>query len=238
MPAAPRNDTNVDFFSTLLTLNGVIVRFFDSSISLILARAPRRTNYARILRHLGAFGLFALAILDSTPLPTFGGTDILTVVLAGRRAEPWYYYAAMATVGSVIGAVLTYHLAKAAGSTYLEKKFGAQRVAAILRLFERWGTSGLALSTLLPLPSPTTALFAAAGILNYPWRKFIAVVGLARAARYFTIAAIASHYGRHFVRVFLHPVQYAGWWLLIASAALMMAATALLVRRRLEAAET
>lgn len=34
------------------------------------------------LRHLGAFGLFFRAILDSLPLPIFGGSDILTAILA------------------------------------------------------------------------------------------------------------------------------------------------------------
>src|ERR1700686_5026358 len=46
-----------------------------------------------IFRHLGAFGLFFLAILDSSPLPTFGGPDILLVILVSTRRNPWYEYA-------------------------------------------------------------------------------------------------------------------------------------------------
>jgi hypothetical protein len=51
------------------------------------------------MRHLGAFGLFLLAIVDSSPIPTFGGLDILTAILAARHREPWYYYAGVATAG-------------------------------------------------------------------------------------------------------------------------------------------
>ncbi len=60
-----------------------------------------------VLRHLGVFGLFLLAIADSTPLPTFAGPDILTAIFAARHHDPWYYYAAVATAGSVIGAYMT-----------------------------------------------------------------------------------------------------------------------------------
>jgi len=49
------------------------------------------------LRHLGAAGLFFLAILDSSPIPTFGGPDILTAVLAASHRPLWWEYAAAAT---------------------------------------------------------------------------------------------------------------------------------------------
>ena len=57
-----------------------------------------------MFRHLGG-GVF-LAILDSTPLPTFGGPDILMAILAASHRNPWYEYAAVATTGSVIGAYI------------------------------------------------------------------------------------------------------------------------------------
>ena len=69
-----------------------------------------------MFRHLGALGLFFLAILDSSPLPTFGGPDILTAILAASHRNPWYEYAAVATAGSVIGALLTFRVARRAGS--------------------------------------------------------------------------------------------------------------------------
>jgi membrane protein YqaA with SNARE-associated domain len=183
-----------------------------------------------VLRHLGAFGLFLLAILDSSPIPTWGGPDILTVILAARRGEPWYYYAAAATLGSLIGAYLTFRIARGAGSVYLESKFGARRVGFILKYFERWGTGALALSTLVPFPFPTSAFFAVAGAVNYPLRRFIIVVATARAGRYFALA------GRHFVRVMRHPGQYPGWVALIACLVLLGVVAGLFVQRRQRAA--
>lgn len=188
------------------------------------------------LRHFGAFGLFALAILDSSPLPTFAGPDILTAVLAARHANPWFEYAAVATAGSVIGAYFTYRLARQAGMAYLDGKFGHGRVQTLLTFFQKRGTTALAVSTAVPFPFPTSMFFAAAGASSYGTRKFLTVVALCRAARYSLIAFLAERYGRHFVRVVLHPDRYWGWLLLFAAIIAGMIAIWIFINKRLEAA--
>ncbi len=86
----------------------------------------------------------------------------------------------------------------------------------------------------MPFPSPTSAFFAAAGVLNYPVRNFVVVVALSRAARYAAIASIASHYGRHFIRALRHPAQYYGVLLVIAGAVFVLVLAAILLHRQLE----
>ena len=187
-----------------------------------------------MLWHLGAAGLFGLAILDSSPLPTFGGPDILTAILSASHRGLWYEYAAVATAGSVIGAFLTFRVAHKAGAAYLERKFKKRgRVSAVRKMFEKWGTGILFASTTIPLPSPTGILFAAAGASDYPTSKFLMVVGIGRAIRYTAIALIAEAYGRHFVRVLRHPSQYWGWLLLFASLGIGLTVAAFMVNRRL-----
>lgn len=188
-------------------------------------------TYPALIRHLGGFGLFLVAIVDSSPLPTFGGLDILLAILSARHAEPWYYYASIATAGSILGSVLTYRAAHTAGADYLSRKFGKRRVRKLMQSFERWGTGAVALSTAVPIPFPTSAFFAIAGVLNYSLRKFIIVVGFCRGLRYCLIGWIASRYGRHFIRVLSHPKEYLGWLLGIAIALAIIIATAILLRR-------
>jgi len=158
-------------------------------------------------RHLGALGLFFLAILDSSPIPTFGGPDLLTAILAASHRNPWYEYAAVATTGSVIGAYITFHLARKAGTAYLQKHF-SPKTRGMLDFFNRWATSALAVSTAVPFPFPTSIFFAAAGASKYEARKFVGVVMICRAVRYTAIGIIADYYGRHFVRVLRHPGEY------------------------------
>ena len=179
-------------------------------------RATRKQKgFTAALQHAGAFGLFAFAILDSSPIPTFGGPDILIAVLAARHRNPWYEYAIVATVGSLIGAYLTFRLARRAGAEYLKAKFGKGKFGSPLKFFEKWGTGALVISTAVPFPFPTSALFAAAGASGYPTRKYLTVVSLSRAIRYAAIALVADLYGRHFIRMLRHPTQYWPWVLLI-----------------------
>ena len=200
-----------------------------------LQRARPR-SFTSIFRHLGALGLFFLAILDSSPLPTFGGPDILIAILAGSRRNPWWEYAAVATAGSIIGAYFTFRLARKAGAAYLDSKFGTGRVSKLLKIFEKWGTGALAASTAIPFPFPTSMFFAAAGASNYRMGHFLAVVGIGRAVRYSAIALIADLYGRHFIRMITHPGQYWGWTLLFAATTFGLIAAGILINRRFRTA--
>jgi len=206
-----------------------------SNIAIQSATPPRGHGVTSMFRHLGALGLFSLAILDSSPLPTFGGPDILTAILAARHTNPWYEYAAVATAGSATGAYLTFRIARKAGSAYLHSKFGNRKLDAILRFFNKWGTGALAASSAVPFPFPTSVLFAAAGASDYGIARFLTVVTLCRGARYTLIAIIADHYGRHFIRALHHPEQYWGWLLLFAAVIVSLIMGGIEMNRRLAA---
>ena len=199
----------------------------------IAAKKKHTSSFAATLRHLGAFGLFSLAIFDSLPMPTFGGPDILIAILAVRHHDPWYEYAAATTAGSLIGAFITFRLARRAGVTYLNKHFGTGNVPRLLNLFRKWGIGAVAISAAVPVPTPTSFLFAAAGVSEYPLKKFLIVVAFSRALRYSLIAVLAEHYGRHFVRAVQHPGQYWGRLLLIAAVIACAIAAGFVMSKRL-----
>jgi membrane protein YqaA with SNARE-associated domain len=206
-------------------------------LNLLLQNANRGRSLLSIFRHLGAFGLFFLTILDSSPVPTFGGPDILLAILVSTRRDPWYVYAAVATVGSVIGSYVTFRLARKAGETYLESKFGHARVSSFLAIFKKWGTGTLVASTAIPFPFPTSLVFAAAGASKYHLGKYLAVVAVSRGVRYTVIGVIADLYGRSFVRMFRHPTQYWGWLLVFTAAILGLIGAGILFNRRLLSAQ-
>jgi len=185
---------------------------------------------------MGAFGLFALAILDGSPIPTLGGLDLLTAILAARHREPWYFYAIIATAGGLIGSFITYSIARQAGEAYLTRKFGESGVHRLLDFVRQWGGGTLIIATLFPPPFPATMVFAAAGILDYPPRRYLIVVAAGRALRYGLLAWAAEHYGRHFVLLVRHPERYLGWSILIGGLIVAMVAAALLTWRWMRAA--
>lgn len=198
---------------------------------MLLQNASR--TFLSTFRHLGALGLFSLTILDSSPVPTFGGPDILLAILVGTHTDPWYVYAAVAALGSTIGAYITFRLARKAGEAYLESKFGHAKVAAFLRVFKKWGTGTLVASTAIPFPFPTSLVFAAAGASKYRLGKYLTVVAVSRGVRYTVIAVLADLYGRQLVRVFRHPTQYWGWFLLFTAAILALVGAGILFNKRL-----
>jgi membrane protein YqaA with SNARE-associated domain len=202
----------------------------------LLIESQRRRNgegFTSTFRHLGALGLFFLAILDSSPLPTFAGPDILTAILSASHRDAWYEYAAVATAGSAIGAYLTFRIARGAGQAYLDKKFKKGKVSGILKLFEQWGAGALFASCAVPFPFPTSMFFAAAGVSNYRLSRFLGIVTVGRALRYTAVALVADHYGRRFIRVLRHPGQYWGWLLLFSVIIFCLVIGGILIDRKL-----
>lgn len=124
----------------------------------------------KLLRSLGGLGLVILGVVDSSVIPTFGSLDILTAILATKTHELWPYYAAASTVGSLVGAYLTYRISVRAGEQWLEKRIGGKRSRQIRGLITRWGFAAVFVSCIAP-PFPTSPFFVGAGALRYPPRK-------------------------------------------------------------------
>src|SRR5258708_26350388 len=82
---------------------------------------------------LGGIGLIPLGLLDNSVVPLPGSMDVATILLAARDKPLWFYYAAMATLGSVIGGYLTYLIARKGGEEAPRKRLSKQRVAKVLK---------------------------------------------------------------------------------------------------------
>ena len=201
------------------------------SLFIQTAARPRGHGLTSMVAHFGALGLFVLAVVDSSPLPTFAGPDILVAILAASHRGVWYEYVLAATTGSTIGAYLTFRIARKACSQYLERKFNKGRFSTFLEFFKKWGSASLVASTAIPFPFPTSMCFAAAGVSGYRTTRYLSIVAACRAVRYAAIALIADHYGRHFIGVLRHPAEHWHWLLLFAVLILALTLGGILVNR-------
>ena len=195
--------------------------------------AARPRSFISFFRHFGLIGLFLLCILDSSPIPGFGGPDILVAILVATRHNSWYACALVASAGATIGSFLTFRLARKAGEAWLHSKFGRNRVARFLTVVKERGTVTLIAVTAIPFPLPTSVVIAAAGASEYPLGKFVVVVGGSRIVRYAAIGLLVDRYGRQIIRMFRHPTQYVGWLLLLGALTAVLIAAGILVHRRL-----
>jgi membrane protein YqaA with SNARE-associated domain len=180
---------------------------------LIGAASPQ--SVAHDVRHwiaqLGGVGLIPLGVLDASLVPIPGSMDVLTIVLAARDSKLWFYYAGMATLGSVIGALVTFRLAHKGGKETLKRKVSAARAERIIEIFSRWGFWSIAIAALLPPPVPMVPFVIAAGATQYPTQKFLVALTVARAIRYTLLALLAARYGRLIIRFITHPA-HPGWY--------------------------
>jgi membrane protein YqaA with SNARE-associated domain len=168
----------------------------------------------RTLRHwlvqLGGVGLIPLGLLDSSLLPLPGSMDIATIFLAARDTHLWLYYALMATAGSVAGGFVTYRLARKGGKEALEHRSSRGYMRKVYKIFEKWGFAAVAVPALLPPPVPMTPFLVAAGAMQYPLKKFVTALSLARLVRYIVLASLAAHYGRQIINLISHNLLLAG----------------------------
>jgi membrane protein YqaA with SNARE-associated domain len=179
-------------------------------LHLIAAVAPTlEHSVRRWLVHLGALGFIPLGLLDSSIVPLPGSMDVLTIILAARSPELWFYYTVMATIGSVLGGFVTYRLARKGGEKSLEKRLSVKTMKRVVKLFERWGFAAIAIPALLPPPMPLVPFLLAAGAMQYSVKKFLLAMALGRIARYTILAYLAARYGRKMLPFLLqhgHPV--------------------------------
>jgi membrane protein YqaA with SNARE-associated domain len=143
---------------------------------------------------LGAPGLFLISFLDSSVLSFPIINDLLLIELAIQRPARMPLYALMAALGSVIGCVVLYYLARMGGEAYFHRKAGA-RAFAIRHWVERNGFGGMLIAALLPPPTPFKIFVLAAGGFEAPIFGFTAAIAIARLFRYFGVGYLAVRYG-------------------------------------------
>lgn len=147
------------------------------------------------LRKWGGLGLFAVGIVDSSGIPLPGSPDILTALLAAGNGNLWFYYALMSAAGSVCGGFLTYRVARKGGKETLDHRIPREKLEYVEGFFRKWGFGTVLVAAILPPPFPAVPFIAGAGALNYPVRRFIAALSIARITRFALIAYLSSLYG-------------------------------------------
>jgi membrane protein YqaA with SNARE-associated domain len=143
---------------------------------------------------LGAPGLFLVSFLDSSVLTFPVINDLLVIELSIQRPARMALYASMAALGSVLGCVLLYFIARKGGEAFFRRKAGS-RAETIRGFLKRNGFGGMLVAALLPPPTPFKAFVLAAGVFEVPLASFASAIALARAFRYFGIGYLAMRYG-------------------------------------------
>ena len=142
-------------------------------------------------------GLVVLAALDSSMiffLPL--GIDFAVIILAAKRPELFWLYAILATVGSVIGAALTFWIGRQVGEHGLAKLIKPSRLNRIQTHVGRSAAVSIAALAIIPPPFPFTAFVLTSGAWRVDgWTFFVTLAGV-RVLRFAAEGGLAAYYGR------------------------------------------
>lgn len=144
---------------------------------------------------LGAPGVFLIAFLDSSFLSIPEINDIIIITAAARHPGTVWLYVLFTTLGSVAGCLTLWALGRRGGEAFLVKRFGRERVERTREVFRRWDVLALALPAVLPPPMPFKIFVLSAGVFDFPVRRFVITLFVARGLRYTAWAIGGVVYG-------------------------------------------
>ena len=166
-----------------------------------------------VLRRLGFFiahvpiyiagpVMILVGALDSSLLSLPEINDYLVIARCFTHPRAVVFFPLFASTGSMLGCLLLYTILQRGGLAVLHRKFKLEHIQRVERAYARFGILALAIPALLPPPMPFKIFVATAGALQFPRRKFLITILIARSVRYYTEGILAVYYGRR-VLVFL-----------------------------------
>jgi len=160
------------------------------------------------LTHLGALGLFAVSVVDSSvvPLPLPGSTDLLLLWLVAHNGNPWLL-ATMAISGSLLGGYTTWNVGRRGGETALRPHVPAGILKLVIAWLQQHPVLAVFLPAVLPPPIPLSPFVLASGALGVSRNRFLVVFGAARSLRYSLITWLGVVYGRRVIRLWSGTLQ-------------------------------
>jgi membrane protein YqaA with SNARE-associated domain len=164
-------------------------------------------HFIETLRALGPLGVLILAILDCAGVPVVGGVDALLIFVAVTAPQSAYPSAAMAVLGSVIGSLFLFIIARKGGEAYLDRYTASPQGARLKRWFLEYGLLTIFVPAGMPIvPMPLKVFILSAGALGVSPVVFIIVLLVARVIRYYTIAYLALQLGSQTLPYLRHHI--------------------------------
>ena len=143
---------------------------------------------------LGPFGLFAVALLDSTFVPLPSSVDALMILLTTANPRWMVVYAVIATAGSTLGCVILYSISKRAGSRAL-RKFSPKKQKRVQELIERYDVLSVLVASVMPPPFPFKLFVVSAGVFRFGLLRFTLAIIAGRMFRFLLEGYLAIRYG-------------------------------------------
>ncbi len=144
---------------------------------------------------LGWFGMFLVAVADSSFVSLPEVSDLLVVTGAALQPDIAWEFVLATALGSVVGCLLLYEVGRRGGEKLATRFVSAEKLLRAEMLLRRYGAFAIAIPALSPPPMPFKGFVLAAGIFAMPRLQFALTVFFARTLRYVVWALLGAAYG-------------------------------------------
>lgn len=173
------------------------------------------TRLSEYLITYGAFGLFMLALLDSTFVPLPSSADALMLLLSTTNPSWMLLYAFMATAGSALGCLILYLISRRAGARALNR-FSEKKQAKVKNWIERYDMFAVLAATLMPPPFPFKIFVVSAGVFRFSLVRFMLAIIVGRGFRFLLEGYVAVRYGAQAKEIIAKYYPWIGLGLVVA----------------------
>ncbi len=139
----------------------------------------------------GVTGLFLLSFLEGFILPL--PPDLLLIALTLAKPSAAFWYAGIATLGSLLGGLLGYWLGAHAGRPLLERVVRSRQIDYLHRKIRQYDAAAIFIAGFSPLPYNVFAI--GGGVLRMDMGKFLVATAFSRGPRFFLIALLLFFWG-------------------------------------------
>jgi membrane protein YqaA with SNARE-associated domain len=146
-----------------------------------------------LLLPLGAWGVFAIAAIDSAAVGM--PLDIVVAGFVYHAPHKFWLYAIMASAGSAIGSLIIYAIGYEMGELVLEKRMGKAKFARVRARFEKHEFLALAVPSFMPPPFPFKLFVLSAAVFEMHWTRFLLAIFVGRVVRFLILSALVVFFG-------------------------------------------
>ena len=149
---------------------------------------------SEVLITFGPFGLFVVALLDSSFVPLPSSADALMLLLTTAQPRWMLLYALVATLGSATGCLILYYASRRAGQRAL-KRFSESKQRRVKAWIDRYDVISVLVASVLPPPFPFKLFVVSAGVFRFSVTRFLIAIIVGRGFRFLLEGYFAIRYG-------------------------------------------
>ncbi|HEY8997220.1 MAG TPA: VTT domain-containing protein [Edaphobacter sp.] len=158
----------------------------------------------------GAWGIGALAVLDSAAIPM--PIDALMVDFVVHDKAKFLLYCFMGALGSAIGSLLPFYIGRAGGELFLMKRINRKRYEQLRDRFERQEFLALMIPAMLPPPMPVKLFEFAAGVFEMKTLWFFMAILVGKFLRFLAEALLTVYFGHAIIDTMSNTIHaHMGW---------------------------